>query len=575
MSEPAPGELATLPPPGAQPAAPPPPRPAVSLRRRLLVSLVGVSMGSVLVAGLITVVFARRADRVTAIAEMRRSLAAVADAERDGEQLPPLRRLERFLRFQGIGLVVITDQRRIATIATGPLGRRFPGLPFDRRNTDLDAAREAADNELIRLPAGLSESDLDVEALHSGRVDTGRVGSLVFVAQPLARKNSGVPVLVATRRAPSFGRLSGVLLGAGLVAALVAAGLSLWLVRRLTRPLQAMERTTRAIAGGDLGARVGGLAEADDELARLGAAIDSMAAELERAAGLERAFLMSVSHDLRTPLTSIRGYAEAVAEGATDDDDSRRRAATIIGSEARRLERLVADLLDLARLDAREFSLHPRPVDAAQVVAGAVEALQPAAAEAGLRLTALPGMSGTPRAPGMSGTPRAPGMSGIPRAPGEAALPATLDPERLAQIVANLVENALKYAATTVEVDVAPTPEGLEILVIDDGPGVDPADLPHVFERLYTSRRQNIGGTPGPGPGRKVGTGLGLAIVAQLAEAMGGTVAAGRTPDGRTRFAVSVASRPGGSSSSRGGSSSSSSSASASSSSLRTTAPSS
>jgi two-component system sensor histidine kinase BaeS len=256
---------------------------------------------------------------------------------------------------------------------------------------------------------------------------------------------------------------------------------------------------------------------------------------------------MSVSHDLRTPLTSIRGYAEAVAEGAADDDESRRRAATIIGSEARRLERLVADLLDLARLDAREFSLHPRPVDAAQVVAGAVEALQPAAAEAGLRLAAM----------------AAPPLS------------ATLDPERLAQMVANLVENALKYAATTVEVGVEPRPESLEISVTDDGPGVDPADLPHVFERLYTSRRQNVGGTPNPGPGRKVGTGLGLAIVAQLAEAMGGTVEAGRTPDGRTRFAVSVASRPGGSSSSSGGWSSSSSSASASSSSSRTTAPSS
>jgi two-component system sensor histidine kinase BaeS len=298
-----------------------------------------------------------------------------------------------------------------------------------------------------------------------------------------------------------------------------------------------MERATRAIAAGDLGARVGGLAEADDELARLGAAIDTMAAELERTAGLERAFLMSVSHDLRTPLTSIRGYAEAVAEGATDDDESRRRAATIIGSEARRLERLVADLLDLARLDAREFSLHPRPVDAAAVVAGAVEALQPAATEAGLRLAALPA------------TP----------------LPATLDPERMAQMVANLLENALKYATTTVEVGIQATPAGLEISVTDDGPGVDPEDLAHVFERLYTSRQQ---------PGRKVGTGLGLAIVAQLAEAMGGKVAAGRTPDGRTRFAVSVAARPDGSSSSSGGGSSSSSSPSASSSSSRTTAPS-
>jgi two-component system sensor histidine kinase BaeS len=282
---------------------------------------------------------------------------------------------------------------------------------------------------------------------------------------------------------------------------------------------------------------VGGLAEADDELARLGVAIDTMAAELERAAGLERAFLMSVSHDLRTPLTSIRGYAEAVAEGTADDDETRRRAAAIIGSEARRLERLVADLLDLARLDTREFSLHPRPVDAGQVVTGAVEALQPAAAEAGLRLVALP-------------------------APGP--IPAELDPERLAQMVANLVENALKYATTTVEVGVEGAGESIVVSVVDDGPGVDAADLPHVFERLYTSGRQQA---------RKVGTGLGLAIVAQLAAAMGGTASAGRTPEGRTRFTVSVAARPSGWSSSSSAESSSSSSASASSSSSRTPAP--
>ncbi|MGH8976390.1 MAG: sensor histidine kinase, partial [Acidimicrobiia bacterium] len=204
----------------------------------------------------------------------------------------------------------------------------------------------------------------------------------------------------------------------------------------------------------------------------------------------------------------------------------------------------------------REFSLHPRPADAAQVVAGAVEALQPAAAEAGLRL-----------------------VCSAPE-----PVPATLDPERLAQMVANLVENALKYAATTVEVAVEPDPPGVRgapeegagavlVSVVDDGPGVDPADLPHVFERLYTSgRHASVGDTPNP-RARKVGTGLGLAIVAQLAGAMGGTATTGRTPEGRTRFTVSVAARPSGWSSSSGAGSSSSSSPSASSSSSRRTAP--
>src|SRR5439155_25959609 len=126
---------------------------------------------------------------------------------------------------------------------------------------------------------------------------------------------------------------------------------------------------------------------------------------------------------------------------------------------------------------------------------------------------------------------------------------AVADPERLAQVVANLVENALKYAATTVEIStrlVVPpgstlNAPGVEIGVADDGPGIDPEDLPRVFERLYTSRRQ---------PGRKVGTGLGLAIVRELVSAMGGQASVGHTAEGGTRFVVtlapaSAAARPG------------------------------
>jgi signal transduction histidine kinase len=300
--------------------------------------------------------------------------------------------------------------------------------------------------------------------------------------------------------------MGGILLVAAAVAAGAAALLSVWLVRRLTRPLAAIERTAVAIAAGDLEARVGTPGtDVDDELAAVGAAIDTMASELGRHRSLERAFLMSISHDLRTPLTSIRGYAEAVAEGTADDEESRQRAARIIVAESRRLERLVADLLELARLDAREFSLHPGPVDVAEVARQAALALEPAAREVGLRLVVT----------------------------GEAGqVPATADRERLAQVMANLVENALKYAATTVEVEVRRVGRGeAELAVSDDGPGIDPEDLPRVFERLYTSRRQ---------PGRKVGTGLGLAIVRELVTAMGGRVEVSRTFAGGTRFAVTL-----------------------------------
>jgi two-component system sensor histidine kinase BaeS len=263
-----------------------------------------------------------------------------------------------------------------------------------------------------------------------------------------------------------------------------------------------MQRTARRIAAGDLSARAQLGSRTNDEMADLGRALNAMAAQLEHARGLERGFILSVSHDLRTPLTSIRGYAEALADGTLDDTDGRKRAAEIIGGEARRLERLVADLLDLARLDAHQFSFTPRPVDAGEVVEAAALAFGPAADDLGLTMLI------DARKP----------------------IPADADPERLGQVVANLVENALKYATSRIDVTVARVAADVVIRVHDDGPGLPPGDLDQVFDRLYTSR---------PEPGRKVGTGLGLAIVRELSAAMGGRVWAEPSDHG-ARFVVQL-----------------------------------
>jgi len=340
---------------------------------------------------------------------------------------------------------------------------------------------------------------------------TGRRGGTAFLAEPLATITAPTyhPILVLTelvqtdlpsRAMPAF------LIAAG-AALLVCVGLSLWLARRLTRPLAAVESTARTLARGDLSARVVVDDDADDEVADVANALNLMAAQLEHARGSERAFLLSVSHDLRTPLTSIRGYAEALADGTLDGDDpeARRRAAVIIMSEARRLERLVRDLLDLSRLDSHQFSLHPRSVDASSVVRDAVEAFRPHADELGVALSV----------------------------DAAGALPADLDPERLGQIVANLVENALKYARSSVSVAVCATADGLLTLTIaDDGPGIPPDAGDRVFERLYTGRE---------GPQRAIGTGLGLAIVRELAVAMGGGASVDADAPSGARFVVTVA----------------------------------
>ena len=477
-----------------------------SLSQRLVLALVGLSVGSVLLAGLITVVAARPATKSTAITELKRGLDVLYQDEREGQ--PPRLVVAQLRARLGANQVGVTGVLPDGTLAEP--GQVLPRTGAANRLLERLRNRLAQNAAITKLPGGVQSKDLDGKGLAAGRVQSGSSGQIVWVAQPLTPSADGTLVLVATRRIGFFalGRLGGILFVAALVAALVAVIVSFWLVRRLTRPLQAMERTARAIAGGDLSARVGIPAgAADDELAAVAAAIDTMAAELGRHRSLERAFLMSISHDLRTPLTSIRGYAEAVAEGAADDEESRRRAAEIIGSEARRLERLVADLLELARLDAREFSLTLGPVDAAEVARHAARALEPAARDAGLGVV----------------------IAGEP-----GPVMAVADAERLAQVMAHLLENALKYAAGTVEVAARPVPGtggAVEIGVADDGPGIDPEDLPRVFERLYTSRRQ---------PGRKVGTGLGLAIVRELVSAMGGQVSVAGTVSGGTRFVVTL-----------------------------------
>jgi two-component system sensor histidine kinase BaeS len=240
------------------------------------------------------------------------------------------------------------------------------------------------------------------------------------------------------------------------------------------------------MAAGNLDATVAVRPGEYPELEELAQAINTLGENLGRARGLEREFLLSVSHELRTPLTSIRGYADAVADGATDDVPG---AITIINSEARRLERLVEDLLDLARLQARQFSLHIQRVDCGAVARTVAEGFQPEADGLGVELVGVD--------------------------PAGVALWADADPDRVGQVVANLIENALKFATSRVEVGANRVDGWVAVWVSDDGPGVGAEDLPHIFERHYSSDRV---------PGRKLGVGLGLAIVAELASAMGARV---------------------------------------------------
>jgi two-component system, OmpR family, sensor kinase len=402
----------------------------------------------------------------------------------------------------------------VATLAsasggTGDLGNRLRGLRTDLRAglriTDLRAVLVAPDGTVnaignaavFSLPPGLAAPDLQPEELRAGNDVSGRHGNTVFLAIPARQIGGQRLVLIATDHVETkaLSRATPLLLFAGIAVLLLAAGVAAWLARRLTRPIREIERAAGQLASGDLAGRVDVPPGTDADLAALGRTLNTMAAELEESRGSQRSFLLSISHDLRTPLTSIRGYAEALSDGTLDDadPDARQRAATVISGEARRLERLVRDLLDLSRLDTREFSLSPRSCDAAEVARDAALAFAQEAQELGLDLRVLPG----------------------------ASVPARVDSDRLGQIVANLVENALKYASSIVEVATERQGEQLAVIVTDDGPGIAADDLTKVFTRLYTA-------------------GLGLAIVQELAAAMGGAAAAETRATGGARIVVSL-----------------------------------
>jgi two-component system sensor histidine kinase BaeS len=303
----------------------------------------------------------------------------------------------------------------------------------------------------------------------------------------------GLLLLERLSRPAAWGSFLRDLLLAGGVGAVIAAVISFLVAGSIVRPIRRVAEASRALAEGTSPEPLP--AQGSAELASLARAFNEMAAQLAASREAERNFLLSVSHELKTPLTAIRGYAEGLADGAFQPEAA---AATIL-IEARRLERLVRDLLDLARMNRREFQVRREPVDLVEAAHDVVARHEAAAREFGVEL----------RAEG-----------------GEAWVEA--DHDRVLQIASNLVENALRETPRGGSVLVRTEPDRL--LVSDTGPGLTPEDVPHAFDRFFLYDKY--------GKERPVGSGLGLAIVEQLATAMGGGVSVRSEPGAGATFTV-------------------------------------
>jgi signal transduction histidine kinase len=293
-----------------------------------------------------------------------------------------------------------------------------------------------------------------------------------------------------------------VAIAVGVGAALII-GLGTWFGRSLSRRLSGLEDAATAVGGGDLEAR--SVVEGSDEIAAVAVAFNSMTEQLQAVRTREREFLVSVSHDLRTPLTTIKGYAEALDAGDIETDDLA-RVAGVLNTQADQLSRLVEDVMLLGRLEARHYTMRPEPVDIAALVKGVSDgfargakvlsvAVEVDAKEAGDRM---------------------------------------VDPDRVTQILSNLIENALRYTPEmgSITISLASDQAEFRVAVHNTGPGIAAKDVPRVFDRLYVAERYRAL--------RPSGSGLGLAIVAELVEAMGGTIRCESDEIEGTEFQVTV-----------------------------------
>jgi two-component system, OmpR family, sensor kinase len=313
--------------------------------------------------------------------------------------------------------------------------------------------------------------------------------------------------------------------GAGLIGGLLAAVL---LTRWFGRPLARLLAATQALASGDYTRRVepGG----PSELVQLSTSFNTMADEVERSRQIVHRFVSTLSHELRTPLTAIRGFATAVLDGSVSDPDELRRAMQIVDREARRMQRLAAELLDLSRLQTGQVPMRREPVNLTELVRHCVEVLEARAQERqiGFKLE-LPEL-----------------------------LPLEGDADRLEQVFTNLLDNAVKFTPSGESVlvrssVVGPAPasppaqprEGhtfgrsrtappaprtwVVIDITNPGPHIPADELSHIFEQFYT-------GSEGQARG---GTGLGLPVAREIARAHGGEVTA-ESAAGLTTFRLSL-----------------------------------
>ncbi len=393
---------------------------------------------------------------------------------------------------------------------------------------------------MARGPGGMAAMQV---ADAAGQVVYDSQGASVGKQLTRSQRQAAVPILVGQQRVgyllvlppgqmqlagaeqAFLDRLNTVLAASAAVALLVGVLLGVLLARTLAAPLGRVAAAAEAIAGGDLAQRVP--EQGTEETRAVARSFNQMAANLEQAEQLRRNLMADVAHELRTPLTVIQGNLQALLDGVYPLE--RGEIATIY-DETRLLSRLVADLRDLAQAEAGQLKLTMQPVDLFALLAQTAASFAPVAEAQGTTLVVA--------------APVAPASTAASSGDAPSALWVLADPDRLAQVLRNLLSNALRHTPQGGEVHVdvqndlendlrgLPRPRrSVCISIQDTGPGIPPADLPHVFDRFWSRAQYTSERTVADS-----GSGLGLAITKYLIEAQGGEIGVESRVGEGTRF---------------------------------------
>ena len=444
-----------------------------SLRFRLpAVFLLGIALAG-LVAALISVRFFQSYTVARGVDELRAESAGIVQlyAQQAGRETVPVSSLVNALGGDQLYWLPA-----------------FPGATLLQGITELPAGATSIDVKSLK---GTATVNVTISGRHylavvrPLRLGQGNLFGALVVAKPKSQLRSRTVTLVE-RLALAFG-------GGVIVASLFG----LYLSRRIAEPLRKLSRAADEVAAGHYGVEVPE-PRGSDEISHLSARFSDMAAKLAESEQLSRNFLMSVSHELRTPLTAIRGHVSALREDVIDDPEMREASLGVIGEEAMRLERLVGDVLDLAKLDAHRFTVLQEEVDMEQLSERAYAAFGEEARRRGIDY----------------------------RLDVRAKPVIVTDGDRVLQIIVNLLSNAFRWTPEggTIELGLSSRNGSVEVAVVDTGPGITPEEQERIF-RPFWSRD---GG----------GTGLGLAIARELALALGGQISLDAEPGRGSRFVL-------------------------------------